>query len=99
MPHPRHLREYEDILPGSAERILAMAELSLQANREMDRLVVRGAIDDRKRGMRYGLAAFFAALIGAGLMGYIGQKEVAIAFLAATVIGAVTVFVKGRMGK
>lgn len=24
--HPKHLREYEDIVPGSAERIISMAE-------------------------------------------------------------------------
>jgi hypothetical protein len=32
MPHPKHLREYDDILPGSAERILSMAERNLEHN-------------------------------------------------------------------
>lgn len=99
LPHPRHLREYEDILPGAAERILAMAENTLDHNRAMDQRIVTDDRDDRAIGMHYGLAAFFGALIGAGVMGALGQKEVAIAFLAATVVGAVAVFVKGRLGK
>lgn len=97
IPHPRHLREYEDILPGSAERILAMAEGQLEHNRAMDRAIVRDEAADRTRGMRYGLWAFLAALLGASVMGAIGQTAVAVAFLAATVIGAVAVFVKGRL--
>ena len=99
MPHPRHLREYEDILPGSAERILSMAERSLDHNATMEETALTAAIDDRKRGMRYGLAAFIASLVTASALAYFGQTPVAIAVLSTAVLGAVAAFINGRLNK
>lgn len=99
MPHPRHLREYEDILPGSAERILRMAEESLAANQKMDEMIVRGGIADATRGMNYGLLAFLASLAGALICAAIGQPILGGGFLASSIMGAVAVFIKGRFGK
>lgn len=99
MPHPRHLREYEDILPGSAERILSMAERALAHHATMDSAALNAAVDDRKRGMRFGLWAFIASLLTSILLAYLGLTEVAIAALGTTVIGAVAVFVQGRKRK
>lgn len=43
--HPRHLREYEAILPGSAERIVSMAEKAQSHNQAMESAIVKGSID------------------------------------------------------
>ena len=40
LPHPRHLIEYDAILPGAAERILTMAEKAQTHSAEMDRFIV-----------------------------------------------------------
>lgn len=97
--HPRHLREYEEILPGSAERILKMAEKAQDHNADMDRLVVGAQVDDQKRGMRYGFWALMLILICAGFFGYRGEAVIAGLFLTTAVIGVIGVFVRGRFDK
>jgi len=57
--HPRHLRAYEEILPGSAERILQMAERAQNHDHEMDKAIVRASVKDRRRGVYLGFAALF----------------------------------------
>ena len=58
MPHPKHLREYEDILPGAAERMMSMAERNLEHNISATKTALGAEIEDAKRGMRYGAVLF-----------------------------------------
>lgn len=37
IPHPKHIAGYEEILPGSADRIISMAEDSQKHRMEMDK--------------------------------------------------------------
>jgi uncharacterized membrane protein len=94
--HPRHLREYEEIVPGSAERIIRMAEKALEHRAEMDTKIVDAEIADQKRGMNFGLAALFLILGLATLFGYWKMQVVAGMFLTTAVLGAIPVFVMGR---
>lgn len=99
MPHPRHLRQYEEVLPGAAERILTMAEKSLDHNTTMSNKMLSAEIEDSKRGMRFG-AGLFALLI-AGAFGSIlvtDSEVIPGLFLGAAAIGAITAFIKGRNG-
>ena len=99
MPHPRHLRQYEEVLPGAAERILSMAEKSLDHNTMMSNKMLSAEIEDSKRGMRLG-AGLFALLI-AGAFGslFVTESEIVPGlFLGAAAIGAITAFIKGRNG-
>jgi Predicted membrane protein (DUF2335) len=59
LPHPRHLRAYEDVCPGAATRIVTMAEKAQdrQENR-LDR-----AIEYEYRDRKLGLILGFSALI------------------------------------
>jgi len=96
LPHPKHLIDYDTILPGAAERILAMAEKAQAHSAEMDRLIVQAQIDDQKRGMNYGLAALLLILALAFIFGYWDRPITAGLFLTAAVIGSIPVFVNGR---
>lgn len=98
--HPRHLREYEDICPGSAERIIAMAEQRNQHNMAMENRVIEAEIGDQRLGMWLG-ASLFAALILAAFVCALMQLPTALvaSFLGAAVIGGVGLFVKGRNGQ
>ncbi len=48
------MRDYEAALPGAAERILAMAELSLQSSVKLNADILAAETLDRKRGMYLG---------------------------------------------
>ena len=96
MPHPRHFRDYEDILPGSAERILRMAENAQEHNRQMEGAIVHAQIADQKRGMNFGFAALLVILSAAAFFAFFGNNIAAGLFLTTAVLGAIPVFVKGR---
>lgn len=97
MPHPRHLREYEDILPGAAERILSMAEKNIDHLKQMDEDSLEAEVDDRKRGMRYGAGLFFLLIVLAFASLFVTDSEIVPGlFLGAATIGGITAFIKGR---
>lgn len=100
MPHPKHLREYEVVLPGAAERILSMAERNLNHNMAGNKSMLDAEIEDRKRGMRYG-AGLFALLIICGFVSLFVTTNPVVPglFLGSAVIGGITAFIKGRNGQ
>jgi uncharacterized membrane protein len=94
--HPGHLREYELILPGAADRIIAMAEKHQDHIIAMERTVVEKEFSDRRWGMVLG-ALTFGLLIGGALAAGLNDKTaVALVFLGAAAIGGVGLFVNGR---
>lgn len=95
--HPRHLREYESIQQGAADRIIAMAEKRNEHHIDMDQRVVGAEVADRKLGMILG-ASLFGILIICALVSALSLKSATITglFLGATVIGGVGLFIKGR---
>lgn len=98
--HPRHLREYEEICPGAADRIIGMAEDRNRHNMDMDRRVLAEEVDDQKRGMRYGAGLFAMLILAAfGSAALRLHPSVPALFLGAATIGGIGVFIKGRNGK
>jgi len=80
LPHPKHLEEYERVLPGSAERVFSMAERE-QAHRH--------GVEDRamnieeslgKRGQVFGLIIVLAAF-GISLWLGLADHEIAAAVI------------------
>ncbi|MBL9045962.1 MAG: DUF2335 domain-containing protein [Tabrizicola sp.] len=98
--HPRHLREYEDICPGSADRIISMAEHRNQHNMDMDRTSLAESVKDQKLGMVMG-GGLFALLVSAALVVALKTESVLLAglFLGAAAVGVIGLFIRGRNGK
>jgi uncharacterized membrane protein len=96
LPSPEHLREYEDVLAGSADRILKMAEKQSDHRQEIEKIAVKGGSSRSWWGLWLGFAISVLVLgLSAGLVlsGY---------QVAGTVLGSVdlvalaSVFVIGR---
>ncbi|MEO2039595.1 MAG: DUF2335 domain-containing protein [Martelella sp.] len=94
--HPRHMREYENILPGSANRIIKMAEKEQAHNIETEAKIIDAQIRDQKRGMHYGLASLLFLVAAALVAGLLGNNTLAGMLLGVGVIGVVGAFIKGR---
>lgn len=100
MPHPKHFREYEAILPGAAERILSMAERNLSHNIEGSKTALNAEIDDRRRGMRFGALLFGSLIACAFVSVYLTTNPIVPGlFLGTAAIGGVAAFIKGRNGQ
>ncbi len=54
------MEHYERVMPGSANRILAMAESQTGHRQQLETTVVTGNIESERRGQRYGLAVVAA---------------------------------------
>lgn len=98
--HPRHLREYEQICPGAADRIIAMAEKRNEHHINMESRVLDAETSDQRRGMVFG-ASLFGLLILAALIVALVSRDWKLAgiFLGAAALGGVALFIKGRNGR
>lgn len=97
--HPRHLREYEAILPGSADRIVAMAENNLAHAQNMQTKVVEAEIADTKSGRAYGFVMLGGLIACALYCVSHGNNIGAGIFLAVGTLGAVAKLIDGKVRK
>ena len=88
IPHPEIIKKYEEILPGSADRIIAMAEKQSTHRQEMEKIKVRSESRDSFLGV------IFAFLLGIGSI----AAAIIIAFVIPTTAGAVVAGIFGATG-
>jgi uncharacterized membrane protein len=96
IPHPHHFAEFEQVCPGSADRILKMAELQQEHVIQMEERAQVDEAADRQRGMYLGFLGLIA-LIGAGMWCVVnGQALAAGGFLGVGALGTIGHFIGGR---
>jgi uncharacterized membrane protein len=96
LPHPKILEGYERVLPGSADRILSMAENEGEHRRTIEKTIVKTDIIRSYLGLGSG---FIIALVGLGGSIYLAMNDKPVAsgiMSAGTVTGLVAVFVVGE---
>ena len=96
LPPPSMFREYENVLPGSAERILTMAEKEQEhrvtwENKALDTVIHQGNL-----GQWFGLLIAFLCIGGAVYLALGGHRWVAIALAVASAIGLVGHFIQNK---
>jgi uncharacterized membrane protein len=77
LPHPDILKKFNEIVPGSAERIIKMAEEQSTHRRELEKKVINSDISQSKRGQILGfiisitglLVSAFVAVYGSAIAG------------------------------
>jgi uncharacterized membrane protein len=89
------MREYEEILPGSAERIVAMAERAQRHNQEMESKIVSASIATNRQAMYLGFAALISLIGGAIYAGMNDNNILAGILLAGGVLGGATTLIRG----
>ena len=93
--HPRHLAAYEEILPGSAERIVKMAENAQAHNRDMEAKIVATGIWEAKAGMILGFLALMVLIAAGVYAGLHGNNVLAGFCLGAGVLGGAAKLIRG----
>lgn len=73
MPHPEILAQYDNIIPGSANRILCMVENQQTHRMGMEKKYLESDIAITKRGQVFGLAIALCLIIGGGVLIYSGK--------------------------
>ena len=96
IPSPVVLQQYEDIIPGAAERILQMAEQDATHQHDMHRKALDAQRREVRRGQILGFGIGIAALGSCLAALFLGHPTTAGIIGGTTVVGLVTVFVKGH---
>jgi uncharacterized membrane protein len=95
LPHPEILDGYDKVLHGSANRILKMAEKQLDHRISIENKLVDGENQSRLLGLVAGFLIATLGLGGAVYLGYNGKTWESGIMSGGTLVGLVTVFVKG----
>ncbi|MEI7789113.1 MAG: DUF2335 domain-containing protein [Chlorobiaceae bacterium] len=98
LPHPSVLRKYEQILPGSAERILIMAEKEQDKRHERVSKDSDGLIDISNRGQTFALTVCLTALTISGVLGITGHDAIGSIIGGLDLVALAVVFISGRQG-
>lgn len=106
IPAPRQMREYDEIVPGSAERILQMAERQQNHRHQQERemTTLRGRVFEHveRREIRGQTIAagmsIFIGIIGAWLIS-IGHPNLGTTLIIGTMVSIAGVFISSRAEK
>lgn len=96
LPPPDILIQYNNIQPGFAERIVAMAEKEQAHRHSLEGTVVSSSFKEAQRGQQYGLLIGVVAIIAGAVTAIAGAPVPGAIIGGGGVIGLVSVFVLGR---
>lgn len=99
MPHPDLYEKYEEVLPGSADRLLTLTEKQAEHRTNWEIKALDASIKHADRGQFFGLIVALAAIGGAIYLGSQGQNIVGGFLVLASVIGILERIVKMIAGK
>ena len=98
IPAASELQKYEGVLPGSADRILRMAEDESRHRIDWERTALDAGVADSRRGQYLGFSVCLALVVGAVVCAALNQQVIGAALVGASALGVVTAFVKGHPG-
>jgi uncharacterized membrane protein len=95
LPPPSMLAQYDDIVPGAAEKIITIFESQVKHRQELEKTVIKSDIIDSKLGMILGFLISIAA-IAAGTYCILNGHSIEGTLLSGGALtGLVSVFVYG----
>ncbi|MGD0655383.1 MAG: DUF2335 domain-containing protein [Thermoguttaceae bacterium] len=95
LPPPNILEQYNKIVPGAAERIIAQAERQTEHRINIESKVIDSEITRSSNGLIAGTIVALACIIGGCLLVYAGHDWAGATIATASVVGLVGVFIYG----
>lgn len=96
IPQPTDFEKYEKVLPGSADRILKMAENQSLHRQTLEKSVVYSGVQDSKRGQYFAFLLALVIIIGGFYLIAIDKDVVGVVAIVGSVGTLVTIFLYGR---
>jgi len=96
LPHPKILKQYDEIVPGSAERIIAQSEKQTDHRIAMESHVVTSGETNERIGMILGFLLAVLAICLAGFVVWLGQPILGVTIFVAELVVLAGVFVYAK---
>lgn len=93
LPPPEIFAKYDSILPGAAERILAMAEKEQNHRINSDEKIIKGQIKQFSIGQILGFILCILALLLSGFFAFLKMAVLAGSTLTVTIVSLAVIFV------
>jgi uncharacterized membrane protein len=97
LPSPEILHHYNQIVPGAADRIIAMAEHDFAHLQSMEKMRLSGMFIERRTGQIFAFILTILTLGSCVWLALTGHDRVAGIIGGATAISLASIFVLGRM--
>lgn len=95
VPHPDILRQYNELVPGSAERILAQAERQTDHRIAIERLAIESDVRRSQLGLIFGFVLALCCIVGGCTVAALGHDAAGGTIATAAVVALAGVFVYG----
>lgn len=96
IPHPDHLRQYEEIVEGSADRLIKMAENQSEHRRNQEDNILNAEIKNVNRGQIFGFILLMTCLIGGFILIAFDKNGMGIAAIITAVAGFALSYFYGK---
>ncbi len=97
LPPPAALAQFEQIIPGGAERILRMTEQEHAHRLSQEQEGLRAEVKDSRRGQWLGATIALSAIVGALVNAALGGPwQASVALVGVPLLGVVQAFLRGR---
>lgn len=99
IPHPRILAGYEKILPGSADRIIKMAEEQSNHRMNMEKNMLASQISYKNKGLNLGFILGAILLLGGLGLLFVGRSATGLTVLAGAAVAIAVPLITGKSDK
>lgn len=96
LPPPELLERYNQVLPGAAERIIAMAEKQSSHRQNIEKEVISGNVFSQKMGLILGFALAMTAIAGGIWLASKGMATEGLAMILSALAAPAGVFVYAK---
>ena len=97
IPHPRIMAGYEQVLPGSADRILKMAERQQEHRFGLEKTSVESQQKSNTRGQVFGFILSFLVIIGGIVLLLLGMPILGVCLMAGMICLLAGLFIGGKI--
>lgn len=99
IPHPETLKGYEEVLKGSADRIISMAEKEQQHRFDCENKIISEETARVKRGQQFGCFLITLLIVASAVFAYMGYPKITGTIVGITILGIGSIFVLNKIPK
>lgn len=95
LPHPMSLKQFDEVLPGTAERIITMTEKEGEHRRIIEKQIVDSEFKIQNQGIKLGFLIALVGILGSIFLAFYDKTIASTILGGSTLVSLVSVFIKG----